>query len=1480
MAKNEVSKAQKPVAAKADSLIEELAQGARNVVAKLNKALPVDEKKAKTGEAEDEALASSDAAVAEQPILLAQANTGTMTDAGKGGMVASTTETGGSTGLTGVQIALGALAIGGIAAAAGGGGGGGSAAPTFTATASGGVLTFGGTQTGAISAETVGGNTIFTRGGLTQTVTGTLANHTITLPAGVTSLAVLAGDTLQLDSVTADGLPITGAGSLTIVPAAFLNTGAAETATIALNVVLTNGSILFDLPADDLDTLTLSAGSTINLGTGILTVSDGTVDLSQTTLTIGGLVINSKVILTPAQFADLIAQGVTVNTLDDGIPGEIQIVVTTAQEALDVQGLLQQFSTDGLATGGPVAISFEIQPAVGENAVTIANDLAASLAAAVISTTEIVSVTPANATIILSQPASVADIDALIADGYTLANITFVLSDSDTNLLANPLYVAQATSIAVTGAATAANLLLLDPQTTPDVDASAATPITGTVAELLNLLGANVTLGASFVPVLSGTALATDLVTINAATLGLVNATGVTQITGTADEFSTLLATNVPSTTISLNPTTTVVTGAATVAQLNAIDAITTGTVNATGVGPVTAQDIAEISALIALEATTALDLNPVGYDVVVLSPIDVTQANYINGSNGNGVVTATISSAAPSQLITLTGTNHYTITVTGTATAANLNTINGKTDLLVDATNVYYIEGDISEFQTLWAASSEISLAPNYDADLTGGANVTVAQAQDIVTVTTGEIWANINETDAATLVNLPVGYWWDVTVTGTATAAQLNLIDNATNWTVNANPVSLVTGSSAELNTLLNGDISLNNLPPGLSITVTDAIGVTTANYFAGSASGVVTATIIDHDAATLAGLESGNAWTVSVTGTASAAHLNQIDSSTSVVVDATGVTHITGYAAEFLTLRTNAVTNETTDLSGAWTAQVWDALSVAQANLLAPATNGVITATITADTAANLTALEAGNAWNVTVNGGTASAENLNIVNSRTSVTVNATSLTTITGDGTSLTALAQAKFAGTINLPASFAVSATGPITAAQLEAIDAINGSGVITATMTGSELDYFTVAGGTTLTSAAAAQLAANHPATVTGPITVAQANVLSGATTGIVTATISDTLLSALNGLSTDAQVNAYTITVSDTTADVGVLNTLQAKTTVSVDATSVTTLNGTGAQFETAISTVGLLSTATDVAANVSGAPTAAQVDIIDAATTGLVTATIATTSAANILAGLSDTLDVDALTITINDSTVSATDLLALDDRTSVVVHATTPGEITGNSADVLNALDDQATIDTATNVNIVLSGAYTDLDINDIDAANGTGTITYNGTAAGETLDFTGVTANLIINALGGNDLVYGGSGNDTINAGAGNDQVDLLNGGADTVVLGTYAANGADIVWNFGADDRISFAAIANGYDGPQGDLSAQASLGAAAALAISTNGSVGNNAVSFTYGAFDYVVIDTGIAGFDSNFDAVFAVALSNISSASFIPIA
>ncbi len=234
-----------------------------------------------------------------------------------------------------------------------------------------GVVTFSGTATGNITA-TIDGNGVatFTRGGVTASATvSTLSDNTITIAAGQT--LVLTGQ--QMDLLSVQGVLIKGAGHLWI-DARDSGTGVTTDLRFKVVIEMSEGRLTFDMTDDNQDQITLESGSSIDLGGGTLVVSDGTVYAVGVAITnVGRIEINSKLILEVGTLQALDAiPGFTINTQNDGVPGDLEIHVRS-QEQLEwvlanIEGLLP--TTSATVTSPTLALKLDTQEPWQESSLT------------------------------------------------------------------------------------------------------------------------------------------------------------------------------------------------------------------------------------------------------------------------------------------------------------------------------------------------------------------------------------------------------------------------------------------------------------------------------------------------------------------------------------------------------------------------------------------------------------------------------------------------------------------------------------------------------------------------------------------------------------------------------------------------------------------------------------------------------------------------------------------------------------------------------------------------------------------------------------------------------------------------------------------------------------------------------------------------------------------------------------------------------
>ncbi|NQW80121.1 MAG: hypothetical protein HQ445_02980, partial [Polaromonas sp.] len=233
---------------------------------------------------------------------------------------------------------------------------------------------------------------------------------------------------------------------------------------------------------------------------------------------------------------------------------------------------------------------------------------------------------------------------------------------------------------------------------------------------------------------------------------------------------------------------------------------------------------------------------------------------------------------------------------------------------------------------------------------------------------------------------------------------------------------------------------------------------------------------------------------------------------------------------------------------------------------------------------------------------------------------------------------------------------------------------------------------------------------------TLNETVTATQANTLALPHTGVITATLTTDTLANIKAALTDSDVNAYAITLSNAGSVAAAdLLALDAKTSVAINAASVTDVTGSYVDVTAAYSSAGITGLGNETVTVTDASVTVVQANVVAAATTGVVTATIAEHDMVT-LANLTDNTPVNgnassggnAFYITVTDATVNAGALNTLDGKTTVNVVATAVTLLVGTAHDVAIAIS-AATIDTARNVGVTLdAGTAAASDLNTIDA----------------------------------------------------------------------------------------------------------------------------------------------------------------------------
>jgi hypothetical protein len=769
------------------------------------------------------------------------------------------------------------------------------------------------------------------------------------------------------------------------------------------------------------------------------------------------------------------------------------------------------------------------------------------------------------------------------------------------------------------------------------------------------------------------------------------------------------------------------------------------------------------------------------GINVVVTGAASLTQLAVIDTANGSGALTYTA--------------------ITGTAAD-------------------YFSPGTLN-----YTAFAEKYIDAGTDITVTSD-ELDITQAQALAAKTEGVVTATVTGT-ATNLLTLEVGNSFALVVTGNADAEDLNSLNAASTLTVDASLVTAISGSATDLDTLLSAEGLA--LPVNYSVTVTgvDASLAQLAAYDAANGSGALaytavtdsalnlvantgkyldlvvnatvtgTATIAQLAAIDLAGgaltytsitdtgahLSAGidrilSGTNVTVTGEVSLAQLKLINdknaggslsytgaviTDTAAALDANAdgyivagsnvettdaatldelatidglngggtltYTAITGGAATFFTAGV-LTANATTYVSGAVTVEVTTAaaLTVAEANALAALTTGIVTATVTGTTAELLTLTDAQvNAYTLTVVG-VVTAKDLTDLDAKTSVDIVATGVTAVSGSAEAFDTLLAAELATTITLAGAFNATVSGTATIAQLAAID----------TATTGTLTYTSITDTGTLLAAADAAVLAGKVVTVIGSVSIAE-------------------------------------LTKIDVSKAGG-----------SLDYTGAVITDAAG----TLITNAGDYITGTQ-ALEATGSTTVEQANDLDAATTGKVTATIATTTTLASLLTLTGTGTGtgNAYAMTIDDSTVSVAQLTELS----------------------VNAVDTAITIDvSAVTIRTVVTTKGFTLDY----SAYAAGDLIIKGTAFNDRI--SGGTGNDVIYASAGSDILAGGAGNDvyiysaTAQATAAEVIVEAANGGTDTLSVTGIVDFSAMAASNFDEIEQLQLVgAITATFTGAQ-----------------------------------------------------------------------
>jgi hypothetical protein len=1161
---------------------------------------------------------------------------------------------------------------------------------------------------------------------LTLTDTTATTTNLLSLEADVggtintASVLTITGLIAEASSLLINSIGISNLDSVDIV---LTDTTAAATALTSL-VALTSGEI--DATSVDEISGTLAEASAAltnadiqNLETADVTLSD--VELAAADLnTLNGLtsgVIDASSVTTLTGSSTDVSTTLTANATITGL-GAVAVTLDDITITATVINALDALTTgviDASVVGQWSGSIADANTALASLEITGIDNADLTLTDTTATTTNLLSLEAdvggtINTASVLTITGSIAEASSLLINSIGISNldsVDIVLTDT-------------------TAAATALTSLVA--LTSGEIDATSVDEISGTLAEasaaltnadIQNLETADVTLSDAELA-------AADLNTLNGLTSGVIDASSVTTLTGSSTDVSTTLTANATITGLgAVAVTLDDITITATV--INALDALTTGVIDASVVGQWSGSIADANTALASLEIT--------GIDNADLTLTDTTatttnllslEADVGGTINTASVLTITGSIAEASSLlinsIGISNLDSVDIVLTDTTAAATaLTSLVALTSGEIDATSVDEISGTLAEAS---AALTNADIQNLETADVTlSGTSASASALNALDQLTTGTVDATTITTltgglaDVTTVLNATVTILNltnpSVTLSDTSvTASGLNTLDGLTSGIINASTVNSITGTSidvlainpANITGLGAADITLSDN----SVAVSDVVTIDA------STTGIVTAIVDETDVANLLFLTgTGNALTITIDDlTVDPADLNLIANKTTVQVDATTTTLISGSVADVLNIDTTLV-----DLSPSVNVTLTDpSVSISNLNTIDASTTGVVTATVTETTVSDLLTLTGTvNAYEISVVGSNVNALDLTAIDAKTTENLDAAGVVKISGLAADITSVMQATtITGTTN--ANLAL--TDPtITIAVLDAVILLTG-GTIDVTSVGT-LSGASAAIATAFTNSdLIGQGAINLTLTDTSS-TAVNLNSLNAATSGVVNAATVSTLSGALSDVSTALTSSRLTglgsvaVTLSDPSAASADLNALDALTSGSINASSVGTITGSISNVSTALKSNGISGLSSKNVTLDNTSAIASELVSLDSLNSGTIDASSIASMTGTILQATNVFGSVGitglASTLTVSDVTSTATALNALDASVTGTIDANSLTTLTGSLENILTALISNS-ISGIGDVNVSLTNPQVDiLDINSVNTA---------------------------------------------------------------------------------------------------------------------------------------------------------------------------
>lgn len=688
------------------------------------------------------------------------------------------------------------------------------------------------------------------------------------------------------------------------------------------------------------------------------------------------------------KFVFVAGSGLQIQNLDNSVVATLASINQNMKMAFyDGSATLVQSGRSAFALGGS-SVSTEAAGVLSPTLTTEAGDYSTFRLIITKDTGDISAINTAfgayegtSATVIATDM-NASQITAVVSNSGKIAagGITGTISLSNTQFNTLQTALNADATITVTDTTLAATALAaMDTKSTPLVNASAVTTVTGNASEIVSFVeAAGITRAADFAATISDAATLAQLATIDGANgSGALNYSAVTGIA--ADFAATNGAATANNTTYVTSGKNVTVTDAATLAQLATID-------NANGAGTLTYTAVIDLAATLADNVTSG----SVKYvkDAIIVTVTDVGSVaaetlSAIGGATTGNVTAAnvTIVTGSATQVtaalvtaetkVTTAANPNIILSDSDTVAATVLSTIGGLTTGNVTAPSVTTVTGLTSEVTAaLITDATKVTTAANPTITLTDTGSIAATVLSSIGGITTGSVTGSNITTVTGSASELVAALVTDetkvtvasnaaITITDAPNAAQLKEINNATTGVITLNDKSgALSGTAADLFAALDGitnytgEITITNQPTVEQLkAINDAAsGTITLQVNSGALSGIA--------ADLYAALYGIRTYTgdVTITDSATVAQLTEINAATSGLITAASTTLVgTAAAIKVVTdaigssgdkIKLGTMTGEVSNVP----VTISDAPTVAELKSINNATSGAITLNVT--------------------------------------------------------------------------------------------------------------------------------------------------------------------------------------------------------------------------------------------------------------------------------------------------------------------------------------------------------------------------------------------------------------------------------------------------------------------------------------------------------------------------------------------------